>query len=412
MTLLHTEKVHEASALVPEAWKSVFSTPSGFMITHSNRRSGVTPGGKTWSRFQEQSVDFYSMKSGKLVIYRKERITPARNYGQPRGRSRMGPVRDWTSRSLLAYGVNFSTSLHDVGAKHLGFQGYSELIQKEFPLAADIQAGVPSSTNLLRYSSLVDMSRHLMGKHYQKGVPRAFAQVTDNAAPTIRRSFLELSMIFKGVIPTDWLVGLYQESPTHYYPNLFSHRDTLRDMRVFLRTANETQLRRLVRNPTPRFAAHFRDTYRSIDTLEGVDFRSMQDLHDNLYRRNYDLGHVRQQAPAKVIEYKGKARKFLGEQDGFTIIAPEDTSVLYGWSNTMGNCISGYGFQAAAGNTLLYAVMREDKMVANMELEPKTGTVRQLLGKYNQSLDPALSSSIKSRVLSVWPKANVNSGWE
>lgn len=77
----------------------------------------------------------------------------------------------------------------------------------------------------------------------------------------------------------------------------------------------------------------------------------------------------------------------------------------------MGNCISGYGAKAVQGHSQLFAVMQDDKMIANIELDAQ-GSIRQLLGQHNRSLEPKLSSAVKDRVLSVWPKATVNSGWQ
>lgn len=410
MTLLHTEKISEASTLLPEIWESVFTTPSGFMTTKSTRRTGTTEGGKNWSRFQEQSVTYFSMKSGKLRVYRKERRVPRDHRGRVSGRSKLGPIRDYTGLVVDMGGERWgSCRLSDIGADHLGFDSFEALLQQEFPLRDILKPSASGVLNLTRAVSLVDASKLILGKNYQKSVPRALARDVGPDTVNLRTSFAQAAMVFQGIVPTDWIADLFVIPVYGHRDVLFQTRDELRDLRRFLRSASQTQLRRLTRNPPENFQVLLRDTYRRGVTLEGVDFRNLNELHDNIAQTERAS---RRKAENMPIEYSGKAKKFLGELEDLTIVAPSCTEELFAWSSTMGNCISGYGRYAAKGETLLYAVMRGEKMVANMELDPKTGTIRQLLGKYNDSLDKPLSDAVKSRVLSVWPKANVNDGWE
>lgn len=70
---------------------------------------------------------------------------------------------------------------------------------------------------------------------------------------------------------------------------------------------------------------------------------------------------------------------------GLKIVAPEDTDTLVTWSNTMGNCISGYAFPAERGDLYLGGVYSGEKLIANFEID-KNKNLKQLLGKYNQHL--------------------------
>lgn len=415
MSLLMSKKIAEATERGPERWESILSTPSGFMTTESIRKSGTTAGGKSWSRFREEYVQFFSLRSGKLRVYSRERVALREPGGRATGRSKMGPIRDNTANAVsrASTPVEYIDERYHIGAKHLGYDSYIEFISKEFPMHDKFNVLSPGAISHMRTETLVDLCRDVMGRNYQRVIPRALGAVGGQYDKALRSSFLQTVKVFQGIVPTDWIVDLFVVPDRGRINLLFQNRDDLRDLRRFLKTANETQLRRLTRNPPNDFQILLRDTFRTRDTLEGVEFRTIQDLHDEPYARDIAArGFTYTPPPAEPIEYSGAALKFVGDAEGFSIVAPKDTKVLQEWSNFMHNCINGYGTYAAKGNTLLYAVMQENKMVANMELDPKTGSIKQLLGKYNQSLDTNLSSAVKSRVLSVWPSADVDNGWE
>lgn len=419
MTLLFTEKTDIVPAAfrynrpdnVPEVWKSVFTTPNGFMVATSERRSGKNKhSGKTYSKFQETKVEFFSMKRGVLDVYSKERDATHDERGR-RKASKMGGVRLSTPRFLRGYGWNAENEkYYDIGAAHLGYDSMNAFVDKEFPLRKDFRADVPGISALLRHDNLTVMARSLMGKHFQKGVPRVLAQATGRYDVGQTRSrLLGLPMMFQGIVPTDWIVDIMQAGAGGGVDHVFHTRDELRIVRRILKTASETQLRRLTRNPTDAFSVLLRDTIDLITTFEGLEFRDLDELHNTVAPRVHRAAKAQERD--RPLELDKKAEKFVGEADGFTIIAPEKTSDLYGWSETMGNCISGFGNKVAQGQSRLFAVMQENKMVANIELDP-SGTVKQLLGQYNAHLDEELSAAVKGRILTVWPKAKVDGGWQ
>jgi hypothetical protein len=357
------------------------------------------------------------MKTGKLAVYSKERIVPRDIRGRRSGRSKMGPVRNRLPLFLDAIQDDAryyrrEVELMDVGAKHLGFESMKALVEKEFPLLPDFDPMSPGVPNLLRNETVTGLSRQILGKHFQKGVPRALAGMQPSrygSAHAKRTLALQIVMTFQGIVPTDWIVSILeaQIDTVRDIDSLFRTRDGLRELRRFLRTGTETQLRRLTRNPDEEFTMLFRDSFRNMETLQDVGFRDLRDLHDTVAPRIFR----RIETADREIVLKEQAEKFLGEDNGFSIIAPKSTKELFDWSNRMHNCISGYGHQAADGSTLLFAVMKGEDMVSNIELAPD-GSVRQLLGKHNASVDRELSDAVKNRIRSVWPKANVDSGWE
>ncbi|URP22273.1 hypothetical protein SEA_BIG4_240 [Microbacterium phage Big4] len=422
MTLLLTEK-HELPEWVtprknePEKWSSALTTPSGFMVARSERSFGTTEGGKKWSRFQETEVEFFSKKSGVLKVYRKSRHIPRDRHGRRDGRSKMGTVRDITPIFLTrmkTYRNPNSMPMYDIGAQSMGYSSILDLVEKEFPLYRGFDMHVPGIATLVRHENLMSMSRQVLGKNFQKSIPRLLGTPEGTYAPLARSGYLELAMVFQGIVPTDWIAEIIEALENRRGRGMgggldLYTRDEVRKMRRFLRTGNQTQLRRLTRNPDGEFMYLFRDSYRRMETLENVEFRTLAELHDTVAPRV--------QAARRVIEadreitLTKKAEEFVGEGENFTVIAPRKTGELFEWSKIMGNCISGYGNYAVDGHSQLFAVMQEDKMVGNIELGPD-GSIKQLLGKYNQSLDKDLNAALKARVKAVWPKADINARWE
>lgn len=116
--------------------------------------------------------------------------------------------------------------------------------------------------------------------------------------------------------------------------------------------------------------------------------------------------------PRIEIKYRGKAKKLPGQYGDYRIVPPTDTWDLLAWGTDMGNCISGYGRRAAAGDTLLYAVYDSDgKMVANMELDKK-GNIKQLLGKGNGGVKAEIQDTVYDAIQAQWPNADVMAGWQ
>jgi hypothetical protein len=70
------------------------------------------------------------------------------------------------------------------------------------------------------------------------------------------------------------------------------------------------------------------------------------------------------------------------------------------WSNIMHNCIRSYSGQA--GYNAYVGIYKNGELIANAEITNdiisgnSNWTLRQLLGKYNQSLDDTIKNSIQS----------------
>lgn len=405
MALLDSRMICRVSPNTPsEVWESVFSTPSGFMVVNSTKHTGVSVNGKPWTSFQERSVLFFSMNSGKLRVYRKNRSKP-RWQGD---RTKMLPVRDDTANVK-----NFRSDSFEIGAQHMGFPSYKDLILKEFPLSDDLVMEYNGMIPFARTSSMTEATRLALGPHYQKGVTRVLSSGNSSHASSnagARSRGLQWVMGLRGIVPTDWLPDFIENTvyQASWGWSLFSTRDELRSFRSSLRGASLPQLRRLFVQPLDAPIHLLLDALEMVESWDGLQFRNVRELH------NYWVAerNMRERTEKSVpVTYTGKAKKFLGGE-GVTIIAPESTLDLYEWSKYMENCVSSYGTKVARGDSLIYAAVEGEKMVANIELDPRTGSVVQLLGKYNNSVAPDTSQAIKDRVLTMWPKANVDRGWQ
>lgn len=64
-----------------------------------------------------------------------------------------------------------------------------------------------------------------------------------------------------------------------------------------------------------------------------------------------------------------------------------NTKQMSEWGNEMGNCIGSYTQEALSGRGIYCGVTRNDKLIANLEIDAIDNKLKQLLGKYNRILD-------------------------
>lgn len=410
MAILLNEKVSEFPSERSERWLATFSSANGFRVVESTRRYGTTANGKSWSSFQEKNTTFYSLKSGKLRIFRRDRVTP-----QGQNRTRMGQLRDETGLSV-ARRTRVHDSIkpfYDAGAAYLGYKDHEELIKAEFPLAPFFWVDAPGMPNLVRLPDFTAVARQLLGRNYQRSVTRALAEPTPGAREReIRTNQALVTSIFQGIAPTDWIppvLHTIRESRMEFI--VARDREAIRSARRLLRSGTRDQLRRIVGDLSGSSAFLTLMDVAEIGPppLRELDFRNIEELHTTAIDEAISR---RLSGPAEPISYSGRAKRFAGKASEYAFIAPESTDDLWSWGRTMRNCIGSYGRKAAKGACLLYAVTRNGEMVANIELDPQSGSVIQLLGKHNQPVSSAISKTIKMHILRYWPQADVDGGWQ
>lgn len=320
--------------------------------------------------------------------------------------------------------------------QHAAFpDGFVTLMQSEFSPLDRIKQSYPLWESVMFQSGLTpyltsqnptELSRRILGKNYQKTVARSLGDVMTNHSRSQAANVTKMVMLFSGIVPTDWIPRVIEGTIfAQGYNPPFHNREDLRTYRALLKTATEPQLRRITTNDLHLLSPVMRDILMDLENLpeeerrlESHTFTSMWDLHQRFIEdrnRRYRENRFVYSSPALKsydIEYADKALDFVKEYDGFTVVAPENSATLREWSDYMSNCISGYAGDAAEGRTLLYGVNAGDKLIANIELDPATGNVKQLLGKYNQSVPTEMSTKIKAAIQQTWPEATVDGGWQ
>jgi hypothetical protein len=142
--------------------------------------------------------------------------------------------------------------------------------------------------------------------------------------------------------------------------------------------------------------------------LEDIQFTSFKELHDALSRDQRKL-----REPEVPVAYRKRGKALAGEYGDYRIVAPRTTYDLIDWGQDMNNCIGGYGYAASTGTSLLYGVYQGSTLLGNMEINPKNGDIRQLLGKHNAPVaDKACVEAVHAAVKAQWPNANVAGGWQ
>lgn len=365
------------------------------LVQGKNKHSG-----KSFSRFQKDSSTIVSWKQGRMKVYSNN---PKAGF------------RDITTEAI-SHPATYLAGL-DGAFRALRGDSTKSVIEKAYPLKSFVTPvnGVTPSLSLQDASTL---TRALFGdKNYRKDLVRSVGGVmeyspNDNAAVS-----LLTARGVAGLFPVDWLAAWI---PMVARESSFSHNNVLPSchlsaFRRMVKTMSDKQIRRLFTTDgnlsglydTVKMFTRIRENDADY-VLADLSFQTFKELHDVLARDERRL-----KEPRFDISYKKTARKLPGEYDGYRIVAPLTNHDLIDWGTEMGNCISGYAYGAKNGSTALYAVYDDSgKMMGNLELNPKTGDIRQLLGKYNAEVDPNLKKTVHDAVSSLWPDANVTGGWQ
>ena len=391
------------------------------MVRGANKHSG-----KTYCRFQPDSLVSYSWKSGRLRVFRKSWV-------RERGGNRRYRIQieDQTDDVLRDGKWSRSDELVNALLEFRSKSSFSELILSEYPLLRDL-APARDVTPFLTRSNIQDFTRDFFGpSRYRKDLVRGVAQRGWVVGGGMHS--LVLAKAFAPMIPTDWIARKFLDAPE---PTMYTLAESMnaaslygyREIRQMLRTATPKQVRRLwntdrrtLFNDTMRLWRLIRqvdDGYR----LEEVSFTDWKTLHDQLAIDQRRI-HTRN----RKVEYKGKAAGVIGtfhtlqwpeagpmaapnekipdavmQVDTYEIVGTPDTHTLLEWGNSMGNCIGGYQDDAVNGHALLYGVLKDGKMIANIEVSP-SGHLRQLVGKYNATLPREDHDPIVEAFKRVWP---------
>lgn len=367
---------------------------------------GQTASGKTWRRLRRTSLRVFTWRSGRL---RYLTATTKRVEDDDGRRRDVTNWQDGTSRLLnnLTEYV-YSPRLVPALMEHTGAKDLRSLIRREYPLSIDLPAdnGV---TPYLALPNIQEFTRAFYGKsRYRKDLVRGVA----NRGWMTRggNSYLLMTKAFAPFIPVDWIARDLNDLPLPTFSDLGSGSVmfSLRSMRRMLRSGTEKQVRLLWKDRegfSTNGAWMMMDIFRSLQEIHryapdykvgDITFNSWRSLHDILAE---DQRRIRTRN--QDIKHSGEWLKLVGKYDSYDIIAPADTHTLVKWGGEMANCIGGYTSEAVQNRTMLYAVLKDGKMICNMEIE-KSGKLRQMVGKHNSTLPREDHDAIYAIVDSVW----------
>lgn len=393
----------------PDSWRTVVVKDEVIAIKDSLHVKGQNKhSGKNYSRFQLQNATFYSWKSDRLRVYTN----------QPK----IG-FRDSTSSVLDNLGNKYRMNdrmgdfgLEDPFEMRFGVSKV-DILRSNYPLV-EFFAPLDGLTPKMNRPDVQSFTRDLFGTKYRKDLARTVGELATWTNPQIASRLTALALGLSRTVPVDWLVEyLKAEGARSDVRNgAMFWALTPKQIKDLFRTADPMQIRRALRN-SPGQMTHLFDAHRSLRgiqsrkadySLSNIQFKDFQELHDVLARDFRKVDVMEQD-----IEYRGKAAKLPGEYDGFVIEAPGTTHTLVDWGETMNNCIGSYGSAAVKGRSLLYAVRDSatGKMLGNMELRPKDGSIVQLVGKNNGKFGGD-RQAVHEAIRKVWKNARVDDGYQ
>lgn len=292
----------------------------------------------------------------------------------------------------------------DAKLADLATEKFGELtVARVYPLAEHFALTMSGAESgrvyaALKEDTVQDMTKLLFGvKRYRKDLVKAVAEsnlVHISAAVDLR-----------GMVPTDWLINYLRVEPV----NPVMPTTTIPSIRPTLRAIDDRSYRYLTRINDLR-----PNTLQDIWRMQAQQYnhfagraRTWTELHDGLMggrRRHEFVPHPEYAAhrpaslrssPKREIE-----RTWLGEKlnglviDKYRIVTPDHRDILDQWSTDMHNCISSYGYEVVKDEPtmVLGGVYEGDTLIANFEI--REDVLRQLLGKYNRTLDKELRDKI------------------
>lgn len=412
-----------------QQWLTTIVKDDTVTVKQSIARAGETKTGKNWMRFDPFVTTFWSIRSGRLRVYERNKFgiqdrtafkleagsLPLDSPEAMAALARWYPAMDFPDDSPVHrwewMGKTTSAQRRDM----------TKIIREAaYPLAEafNLQPGLTSSLSGTAQSLVV---RQFGQSRYRKDLVKAVSSLgeIDRGNAT---QILTMCIAAAPTVPVDWIITAlrnraYEGRSRGGYYGLGDNNGSIAERRKLFRALNQKSLRRLFLNDNILAHAYqFNDTLKSFELfqkhevpIDTFNFTSWADLHDVLAREARKLKNK-----PRPIVYQGAAQSLVGtwalEGQQIEIQAPETTHTVIDWGAQMNHCIGSYANQAP-DRSLLYAIYVDGRLVGNMESDPKRGDIRQLLGKHNRHLHQPVVDTVKHAVKTVWPEANTDRGW-
>lgn len=246
----------------------------------------------------------------------------------------------------------------------------------------------------LRAFTVQEMTARIFGESPRQ-LQAAVAESLVKGSNFINIDNLTLASLLRGYLPPNSLAEILRMKL--HERNMIQQVDkhSANHVRLLLRRFNTQRLMRLVQSVVeiPHGEMLLRDSANQYadarkhhpDTVMDLNkqFRSVQELHESVTREYRKLKNVNQE-----VHHSDDLVESLSSielPDGAQLIWPGCTHDLMNWANEMNNCIYSYGKDAAAGRSLLLAVLdRSGKMIINIMVRGKN--VIQCYGNSNQNV--------------------------
>lgn len=371
---------------------------------------GVTKGGKNWYRWDTESKKILTVKPNKQGKMRGnyfllQRGGSFRNhismcFHDPFFFNHKDEVDALFEKQMPGLSAKIKERDHEMVYDNVPFYFFPGFLVSEMD---QFVAGMPYRLrHALRNETAIEMALDGFGKtHYRKDIVKALASSReyDNVA---------LAMYCRRVLKTDWLVEIMRYGERLRMDTGSGEETNYKRFASIVGKLPVNRRRRFVLSLAGEPAYHNADAVRTAHYLEDEDFgriRTVPDLHDIgatrqrerirqpqlMYAADDDWFNppaYRMPEPVTEIELNDLTKTYheITTGKGLRIVAPRHADELNEWADYMHNCIGGYSSQADKGTSNLGGVYEGDKLVANFEIS-KDKILRQLLGRFNQSLD-------------------------
>lgn len=388
----------------------------------SRLRTGVSSKGNPWSRWEDMANCWVSAKPTKsgnrtLRIYGKQRTQMNKGFfgditsdihelkstiNNPQYMNilnqeifRLGTLAGLTMPAVpeydpLRFGEPSLENIYERREEQM--KQYSYACQAIYPMIGErftenrfthfkgMSYGARATTNM-------DYTLNLFGKkNYRKDLVKAVANTGSIENLLCARQY-------RNLVPTDWIVKYLQDTQEYDAPEFLVQETRLRKVLQKLTLIQRRRLLKdcatnivLARYSFPSYT--YNDTLKmavelSATALQALRFKTWQEFHDQLVPVYQD----RQSADLE-IPVTPAAKKIMDVEPvgGIRFILPESTRIVNQWGREMGHCIGSYALNALNGYDVLLGVMKEDKMIGNIQVDIQQRKVPQVLGKYNAIL--------------------------
>jgi PcfJ-like protein len=394
---------------------SLYESDDVMTLMLMSLRQGISPNGKAWSRWETIDQANFSARTKNIQMYYKRkgqglinRTTQAHTtmlhfFFPPASLEGQDLILQGLSRFFQRHrGVEINTLDDLMLALYPSLRFWGD-VNPMYGEQGVVLRSIPGSLSAaMRSNTYQDFLMSAFGKpRYRKDLVKAVAK---NSLFTIAKL-----QPLATTVPVDWIVDALNAHPTTQkecldYQQAYMTVRLGRDVKLLLSHAPITRQRQLVHDLLEiDHPIIFHDILRAyniivennVDCNPGFKVSRWSELDTNLSRLHRKLSSVNKPIPQRKIHKKSHG---VTTENGLKIITAQDTATLLHWGDIMNNCVGTYGQPAQAGTSVIAGVFDGGVLIANIELT-KNGTIKQLLGRRNSSLEYSTQEDILDALL-------------